>query len=316
MQAAGAPDSAGFGLLVLTRRLLRAFTLAYIPFGPGFDPVVGRGEFLSTLARALRPQLPRGTFLLRFDLPWEKSGEAPAWSRGRPRVGKSPDDIQPPDTVVVDISPPLDRVLASMKQKTRYNVRLAAKKGVDVREGGPGDLDAWYALYRETGARDRIAIHSASYYRGLFALARGYEGRGPSVKLFLAGCEGELLAGNIVAFWKSRAAYMYGASSGEKRNVMPTYALQWETMRAAKEAGCLTYDLSGIPPEPDAGHPMHGLYRFKTGFSERILRRWGTWDAPYSPALHAGYRTAESVRMFLLRSARKRLGRRGNAGAG
>jgi lipid II:glycine glycyltransferase (peptidoglycan interpeptide bridge formation enzyme) len=131
-----------FGVLALSRRLLRLFSLAYIPFGPVFDPIEGRGELLSALARALRSHLPRATLFLRFDLPWRKTGEKP-FASARPRVVKAASDIQPPHTVVVDIAPPLDQVLSSMKPKTRYNVRLSSKKGVTVREGGPDDLDRW-----------------------------------------------------------------------------------------------------------------------------------------------------------------------------
>jgi lipid II:glycine glycyltransferase (peptidoglycan interpeptide bridge formation enzyme) len=126
------------------------------------------------------------------------------------------------------------------------------------------------------------------------------------VKLLLARHDGELLAGNIVAFWKTRAAYLYGASSGAKRNLMPTYALQWEAIRRAHAAGCLTYDLYGVPPRPDPGHPMFGLYQFKTGFSDKVLERWGTWDFIYRPMLFAPYGVLERARMSYYRVHRKR----------
>jgi lipid II:glycine glycyltransferase (peptidoglycan interpeptide bridge formation enzyme) len=210
-----------FWILVLTRRLFRFFSIAYVPFGPAFDPGSERGEFLSSLARAVRPHLPSSTLFLRFDLPWTKAGEPPV-GRGRPRLRKAAADMQPASTVVVDISPPLEQVLGAMKSKTRYNVRLASKKGVHVEEGGPRDFEPWYSLYQETARRDRIAIHSPSYYRDLLQGVQGYPGAKPVVKLLLARQAGDLLAGNIVTFWRSRAAYLYGASSGEKRNLMPT----------------------------------------------------------------------------------------------
>ena len=294
---------ASFGLLVLTRRLARLFSIAYVPFGPTADPVSGRGGMLVALARALRPHLPAGTLFVRYDVPWQKTGEAPA----APGAVKAASDMQPASTVVVDITPPLDDVLGAMKSKTRYNIRLAQKKGVRVAEGGAGDLDRWYALYTETSRRDRIAIHSRAYYRGLFDAARCYPGARPRVALLLATHEGDFLAGNIVAFWKDRAAYLYGASSGAKRNLMPTYALQWEAIRLAKEAGCTSYDLFGVPPLPDPGHPMFGLYQFKTGFNETVLERWGTWDVPLKPMAYAGYRAAEAARMFYYRTLKKKL---------
>ncbi len=294
-------DGLSFGLLALTRTVARVLTFAYVPFGPVHDPGRDRGPYLRALAEALRPHLPRGTAFLRFDLPWEKTGD-------RPEAGglrKSSDDIQPPSTVMVDLSPPLEGVLSSMKPKTRYNIRLAEKKGVTVSEGADADLDAWYGLYRETAERDKIAIHSKAYYADLFRAAREYGAAAPRVILFLARAEGELLAGNIVILWKETGIYLYGASSGEKRNLMPTYALQWEAMRAARERGCLRYDLYGVPPRPDPGHPMFGLYQFKTGFTDKVLERWGTWDAPYGKAAFAAYRAAESARLFFFRVIKK-----------
>jgi lipid II:glycine glycyltransferase (peptidoglycan interpeptide bridge formation enzyme) len=305
---------ARFGLLVLTRRLLRLFAIAYVPFGPGFDPWAGgqssRGEMLALLADALRPHLPKTTLFIRYDLPWAKTGESPQLRRQRASVRKSANDMQPASTVLVDIRPAEERILAAMKSKTRYNARLAAKKGIQIVEAGAGDFEAWYELYRETSARDRIAIHAPSYYRGLFTRAREYGGEPPVVKLLLARHEGDLLAGNIVVFWKHKALYLTGASSNEKRNLMPTYALQWEAMRMAKAAGCETYDMCGVPPAPAPDHPMHGLYQFKTGFSETILERWGSWDVPFRPLLFTLYRAAEAARMSWHRGLKKRLRRR------
>jgi len=298
---------------VLTRRIARIFTIAYVPLGPAFDPGTGRGAFLAGLARSLAPHLPRGTFLLRFDLPWPKAGERPV----SPALRKAADDIQPPATVLVDLRPTEDAILASMKPKTRYNVRLADKRGVRVEAGSAADLDRWYALYRETSARDRIAIHSLPYYRGLFAAAADLAAAGrpaPVVRLLLARSGDELLAGNIVVFWWKSAAYLTGASSSMQRNLMPTYALQWAAMRMAKAAGCETYDLYGCPPAADESHPMYGLYQFKTGFSPAVAERWGTWDAPLAGLPYALYAAAERLRMWWYRRARKRLGGRRAAG--
>ncbi|HET6452396.1 MAG TPA: peptidoglycan bridge formation glycyltransferase FemA/FemB family protein [Spirochaetia bacterium] len=302
---------ATFGLLVLVRRLAGRFPIAYVPFGPVHDPGAGRGGTLALIARAVRESLPKGTLFLRFDLPWARDGESPAG----PRLRKCRSDMQPASTVVVDISVSAEQVLAAMKPKTRYNIRLAGKKGVTVVEGTPADVPSWYALYQETARRDRIGIHSRAYYQGLLQSAAGYSGEAPCVQLLLARHEGELLAGNIVAYWKDRAAYLYGASSGAKRNLMPTYALQWEAITRAQARGCRTYDLFGVPPRPDPGHPMFGLYQFKTGFSEQVRERWGTWDAVYRPGLRALFGAAEAARMFYYRGLKKRMGRGGTPAA-
>jgi lipid II:glycine glycyltransferase (peptidoglycan interpeptide bridge formation enzyme) len=149
----------------------------------------------------------------------------------------------------------------------------------------------------------------------LLKSAREYAGRAPTVQLLLAWHDGDLLAGNIVAFWKNRAAYLYGASSGAKRNLMPTYALQWEAIVRAKALGCVRYDLFGIPARPSPEEPMFGLYQFKTGFSDCVLERWCTWDVPFRPVLYALYRAAEVVRMLYYRKIKKRFGRRSRTNA-
>lgn len=237
----------------------------------------------------------------------------------RPVLGKpfrhAAADIQPPDTVLLDLSSDEATILEGMKPKWRYNIRLAEKKGVTVSEArASGDwqpaLSKFYELYRETSERDHIALHPESYYRALFELAaQEGQGRGlrfPDLRVWTASHEGEALAAIITIFWGSQAVYLYGASSNEKRNLMPAYALQWAAIKAAREAGCSEYDFYGIPPTDDPGHPMAGLYRFKTGFGGKIVHRAGSWDYPLRPALYSGFRAAEAARTWYYKDFRKR----------
>lgn len=304
-----------FTLLALSRRLAGGFSFSYVPFGPQMDPGERRMELLEDLTRALGERLPAGTVFLRYDLPWEPLPGASDAAPPAPSIGPAPSplirkarhDIQPPCTVVLDLGPDPEALLAAMKPKTRYNIKLAAKKGVEVREGGDADMESWYALCRETAERDGIAVHGLDYYRGLFEASRRYGPAAPVVKLLLARHEGDLLAGNVVLFHGPSAVYLYGASSGVKRNLMPAYALQWEAIRMAREAGCRSYDFYGIPPRADEGHPMFGLYQFKTGFGGRIVNRLGCWDAPLRRLAFGAYDTAERARMFFYRKIRKRI---------
>jgi lipid II:glycine glycyltransferase (peptidoglycan interpeptide bridge formation enzyme) len=296
-----------FALLVLIRSLPFGQRLAYVPHGPEVPEPPDREAFLVGLARALRPHLP-GCLFLRFDLPWGNWGQG---STGRPLAStgtlrKAPMDIQPPSTVILTLDHEEEALLAAMKAKTRYNIGLARKKGVAVEEGSAADLEAWYELYRETARRDRIALHDFDYYRRQFDLASSLDA-GVTLKLLLARHQGELLAGIIVALCGKAAWYLYGASSDRKRNLMPAYALQWEAIRLARRAGCLTYDLFGIPPADDPSHPMHGLYRFKTGFGGRQLDRPGCWDLPLRPAGYRAYSLAERGREWYYRRLRKRV---------
>jgi lipid II:glycine glycyltransferase (peptidoglycan interpeptide bridge formation enzyme) len=316
-------------LLVLTRRIAPAFTLAYVPHGPELPPK-GRPQTgdLAGLGAAVSRTIDPPPVLVRFDLPNEISRRAAGEGRGAGTAAgvgdaagtadgagevagllRAPADVQPPDTVLIDLAPGEEELLAAMKAKTRYNVRLAGKKGVSVRVGrvgpaGGDDLDRWYGLYRETAERDRIAIHSAAYYRSLFDTADEFPEVG--VSLLLAEHEGDLLSGIIVLRFGSTATYLYGASSNTKRNLMAPYALQWEAMRRARAAGAQTYDLFGIPPADDPAHPMHGLYRFKTGFGGRIIHRLGAHDYPAARGRYALYRAAERLRTFYYKRLRKR----------
>jgi lipid II:glycine glycyltransferase (peptidoglycan interpeptide bridge formation enzyme) len=270
-------------------RTIRPFGgLVYVPHAPEIRD-------LESFLEAFRESAPRKTFVARFDLPAEAS-------RAPSTLVKAPVDIQPPDTVIVPLDANDDALMTAMHKKTRYNIRLAAKKGVEIRQAGADALDAWYELYRVTAERDHIAIHTKDYYQSVVELA----GDEVTVRFFLAYHEDQLLAGILVAFVGNTATYLYGASSNMKRNLMPAYLLQWEAMRAAREAGCEAYDLFGIPPSDDPAHPMHGLYRFKTGFGGRIEHRMGCWDLPLSGPRYGAYRQAEILRTWYYKKFRKR----------
>lgn len=208
--------------------------------------------------------------------------------------------------MILDLRQGEEAVLAGMKSKTRYNVRLSLRRGVTVEEGGAEKLGLWYGLHEETAARDRIAIHSLRYFQDLFDAAVRYPGRSPEYRVLLARAEDELLGGIIVGFWGKHAWYPYGASSRRQRNLMPNHALQWRGIGMALERGCEDYDLFGIPPSVDPGHPMAGLFQFKTGFGGRILNRMGSWDVVLRPAVYRGYAVAEGLRSFYYKSFKKR----------
>lgn len=302
-------------LLVIRRRLPFGSSFAYVPWGPelpaGFPASdAERSRALEELARALRPQLPPDTAFIRFDPPWAAEGEAsPVVAGGFRRAGA---DVQPPDTVILDLSSTEEELLSAMKPKWRYNVRLAERRGVKVERRDEAGLDAFYGLYRETARRDRIAIHGLDYYRALFAHAAEYKASGQDLRLYVAAFEEEPIAAIVTLFRGGEAVYLYGASSDAKRSLMPAYALQWRAIRDAKAAGALTYDFFGIPPKEDPSHPMAGLYRFKTGFGGRIVHRPGSWDYAYKGLETAAFRFAEAARKGL-RDARKS-GRRAAAG--
>jgi hypothetical protein len=301
-------------LLALRRPLGSGISLAYVPWGPelppGFPSPGGlddpRQGALEELAEALRGFFPQDTAFIRFDPPWFTEGaDVPPPLLKKP-FSRAAADVQPPDTVLVDLRPPEGAILMGMKPKWRYNIRLAEKKGVTVHRADETGLDRFYALFRETARRDGIAIHGRDYYGTLFSHRRDYAGGRedvspgvPGIRLYLACHGGEDLAALIVLFWGTAGVYLYGASSDRKRNLMAPYALQWRAMIDAKAAGCLEYDLFGIPPREDPGHPMAGLYRFKTGFGGRIIHRGGSWDYAYRPVMKRLFTAAEAARKGL-----------------
>ncbi len=302
---------ASFALSVLERSLGAGLRFAYVPHGPETSvPSDSRSELITAIAEELRFRVSSSCVFVRFDPAWYVAESGSGISRPtfeRPLVKAS--DVQPPDSVVLDIEHTDDELLAAMKPKWRYNIKLAEKKGVTAAAEGIESLGDFYELYRATAARDHIAIHPSSYYERLFRLepANAAEPR-PDLRLWVARYEGKALAGIITAYYGSEATYLYGASSDEHRNLMPAYALQWSAIRAAREAGCSTYDFYGIPPADDPSHAMSGLYRFKTGFGGEIRHYAGAWDYVLKPAVYAGFRAAERARLFWHKTVRKKLG--------
>jgi lipid II:glycine glycyltransferase (peptidoglycan interpeptide bridge formation enzyme) len=195
----------------------------------------------------------------------------------------SSDQIQFRNTVMIDLSPPEDEMLARMKQKTRYNVRLAGKKGVTLRVGDKDDLSMLYRMYAKTSVRDGFVIRDDGYYQtvwGEFMSASTVYGH-PSAEPLIAEVDGEPVAAIFVFYFSGRAYYLYGMSREVHREKMPNYLLQWEAMQRAKAAGCEIYDLWGAPDVFDESDSMWGVFRFKQGLGGDVVRTLGAWD--YSP---------------------------------
>ncbi|MBC6939306.1 MAG: peptidoglycan bridge formation glycyltransferase FemA/FemB family protein [Chloroflexi bacterium] len=199
----------------------------------------------------------------------------------------SADQIQFRNSVLIDLRPSEEELLARMKQKTRYNVRLAEKKGVIVRAGTTADLAALYRMYAETSVRDGFVIRDEGYYQTIWQTFMSNV-KSPISNLqlpitipLIAEVDGEPVAGLFLYMFAGRAYYVYGMSRDSHREKMPTYLLQWEAMKRAKSAGCAVYDLWGAPEIFDETDSMWGVYRFKEGLGGRVVRTLGAWD--YAP---------------------------------
>ena len=285
--------TSGLGAQILFRHLPLGFTFAYMPKPLGSEWLSGRrdwtpadDEFWAEVDAVCRKK--RAIFLkIEPDL-WDGQLDKAL----NVEFFMSPHNIQPPRTILVDLNGREDEILARMKQKTRYNIRLAQKKGVTVRAWD--DIPAFHRMMLTTGGRDGFGVHSLQYYR------QAYELFHPTgmCELLVAEYEGEPLAALMVFAHGRRAWYLYGASSDEGRNLMPTYLLQWEAMRWARAKGCLTYDLWGVPDEDEATleanfetrrDGLWGVYRFKRGFGGQLRRAAQAVDRVYWPLLYRLY---------------------------
>jgi lipid II:glycine glycyltransferase (peptidoglycan interpeptide bridge formation enzyme) len=186
----------------------------------------------------------------------------------------SNEQIQFRNTVLIDVTLSADDILACMKQKTRYNVRLATKKGVGVRVGTQDDLLVLYRMYAETSIRDGFVIRDETYYLRVWNLFMEHGLAEP----LIAESDGEPIAAIFVFYFGQRAYYVYGMSREAQREKMPNYLLQWEAMQRAKTRGCEVYDLWGAPDEFDETDSMWGVFRFKEGLGGYVVRTLGAWD--------------------------------------
>jgi lipid II:glycine glycyltransferase (peptidoglycan interpeptide bridge formation enzyme) len=276
------------GTLVLLRRVLPGFKIAYIPRGPvgGWNPA-----FLEAVSGACRV---RGAFMLKVepDHAWDQDLADRYSGMG---FQTSPQTIQPPRTITIDLQANEDDLLMCMKSKTRYNVRLAERKGVEV--GAWSDIAAFAEMMEETADRAEFGAHNRAYFRKAYDLFNPIG----ACELFVAKVEQTPVAAIMVFKRGERAWYFYGASRSIHREKMPTYALQWEAMRWAKEQGCTTYDLWGIPDFDETqleeqfterSDGLWGVYRFKRGFGGEVKRTMGAWDLVFDPLLYKLYNLA------------------------
>jgi peptidoglycan pentaglycine glycine transferase (the first glycine) len=205
----------------------------------------------------------------------------------------SEEQVQFRNTVLINLEHSEEELLANMKQKTRYNVNLAMRKGVSIRAGKPTDIDMLFRMYAETSVRDGFVIRNDSYYREVWNTFMFTQGPKrfdqPVAEAFVAEVDGEPVAGAIIFRFAGKAWYLYGMSRLAHRDKMPSYLLQWEAIKRAKAAGCTVYDLWGAPDEFDETDPLWGVFRFKEGLGGTVYRYLGAWDLPVNRMLYRLY---------------------------
>lgn len=272
------------GVQILFRRLPLGFSIAYIPKGPvgsNWQQLWPEIDRICKKRRAIFLKVEPDAWV---DDPISSEASSIGFNLSKP--------IQPRRTIVISLDGDEDRWLDRMKQKTRYNIRLAQKKDVMARESS--DVNVFYELMQVTGDRDGFGVHSLAYYQKAYSEFSP----GGNCAILLAEYAGQPLAGLMIFRAGSRAWYFYGASNDQERNRMPAYLLQWEAMRWAAARGCTSYDLWGIPDEDedrleaefsDRSDGLWGVYRFKRGFGGEIRRSLGAYDRVYSRLLYRAY---------------------------
>jgi peptidoglycan pentaglycine glycine transferase (the first glycine) len=260
---------------------LRVGHLAYIPRGPVID--WSRPSLWQHFFAYLNPLLrSNGALALRLELarPLEVAAADGMMDCFSSTSFFPAPAIQPVRTVLLDLSADEEILLARMKEKWRYNLRLAVRKGVRLRVAqGDEDVRAWYDLMRVTATRDHFGIHTLDYYLRAWHI---FSPRRQAC-LLLAEFEGELLAGIFVGLYARQGIYLYGASGNERRNLMPNYLLQWEAIRWARRQGATQYDLWGIPTSDDEAAHMAGVNHFKRGWGGKVVRFVGCYQHTYHP---------------------------------
>ncbi len=302
----GVVDEAGklcAAMLVLVSRapvLNRSYF--YAPRGPVIDDP--DSPALTLLLNFVRAEArKRGAFMLKVE-PSVPDGNV-AWLTALKHHGfrVNPYATHIRHEWVLDIRPDEKTLLSGMKEKWRYNIRLAGRKGVTVRLGeGRSDLDAFYRIYETTSERDQFFIHNKTHYEDVMRLYSESD----RAALFLAEYEGQPIAGTIVLRLGHWSWYMYGASSNEQRERMPNHLLQWTGMQWAKAHDCWYYNFRGIPDVLEEGRELWGVYVFKRGFGGYAMRSLETHDLVYQPLVYEAYRKLLDVKRWRDEQRRKK----------
>lgn len=262
--------AAGAQVLVRTRHVWPGgprVGLAYVPRGP----LAETPDAATVLARAaVEVGRDCGASFVRIEPPSGLAADGLASCGFRP----SEQFVQIPRTAVVDLERPESDILAGFKSKMRYNVRLAGRRGVEVAVAeGDADFDEFVDLMRITASRERFAIHHPAYYRDVWQAFQPDQGA-----LFIARLQGTPLAALMVVGAGRTAAYVFGGSSSQHRNLMAPHAVQWAAMQWAKANGFARYDLWGMADPDDANDAMAGVHRFKLGFNPDLVTYPGAFD--------------------------------------
>jgi len=237
---------------------------------------------MDTLLEALKPLAKKeNAIFLRIDPPITKQIKFKGFR-------ETHSGFQPEDTLIIDLTKSEEEILKQMKQKGRYNIRLAEKKGVKIAESK--DIDSFYSLLEQTTTRDSFHGHDKHFYQQML------DKLPQNAILYLATYENKPIAGIIITHFKDTAIYYFGASGNEYRNVMAPYLLQWHAMKEAKKKNLKYYDLLGIAPENTKDHPWGGVTNFKKKFGGEHVTYVPPKEYSFKPFIHLLYRLYKKIK--------------------
>jgi len=290
--------------LLIMQPMRFGFRYAYVPRGPIID-VRDASERLQTVTETLRETIRREEpIFARVEFPFRRD-DSPVKPKELEKWGFLPaKTLQPQHTLIVDLGKSEEQLLAEMHGKTRYNIRLAQRHGVTVREAEYSnahlfrhDVDIFWKLMQETTERDNFRPHPKGYYEKMLDVLSAKKHAGLfRVRLVFAEYQGEAAAAAIVGAYGDTVTYMHGCSVARLRNVMAPFALHWDLMTEAKKQGFAKYDFWGVAPSDDSNHPWAGITRFKTGFGGERVTYLGAWDLPGRGFWYNVYRTIKRMR--------------------
>ena len=252
----------------------------FCPRGPVFQANSNKAAVVKFLfEEIIKIAKAEGVIFMRFE-PAEKDSISAC-----PLPIEDTIDIEPKKSLILDLAKTEDELLKEMHPKTRYNIRLAEKKGVKIIEGSLDDFEDLWRLLCETNERDNFRLHGKNYYQKMLELDNNF------LKLFFAEHKGKKIAVSIITFFGDTATYVHGASSGEQRNLMAPHLLQWHNIKVARKAGFKRYDFFGIDEKK-----WPGVTRFKKGFGGAEVDYPGTFDLIIDAGWYSAYKTIRKIR--------------------
>ncbi len=273
------------GSLIIRHKLPKKLCWFYSSRGPLVDyrsPRKAKAQIAAIKNGLKALAKKKNAIFYRIDPPISKSQKIPHFYQNCP-------GFQPEHTLLIDLTKSEKEILAQMKQKGRYNIRLAEKKGVTIHKSNIHHLSEFYKLLLETTLRDKFSPHGQDFYQTML------ESLPKNAELYFAQYQGRTLAGLIKTTFKDTATYYYGASSNSDRNLMAPYLLQWQVIKDCKAAGFKTYDFLGIAPEGIRSHPWAGVTSFKTKFGGQRKNYAKAQETPFKKLLYWLYKIYKFV---------------------